>query len=76
MFNVGTGRNVTLLDLINALNHILGKDLRPLFGTPRQGDPRFSLADISRTRAELGYEPVVNFEEGLRQTLEWYRSQR
>lgn len=75
VFNVGTGRNVTILDLVAALNQLLGTKLTALHGPPRAGDPKFSLADISRTRAELGYQPDVTFEEGLRRTLEWYRTQ-
>jgi UDP-glucose 4-epimerase len=72
VFNVGTGRNITVLDLVAALNTILGKKLEPRFGPARGGDPRFSLADIKRIKAELGYHPDVTFEEGLKRTLEWY----
>lgn len=75
VFNVGTGRNVTILDLVAALNDLLGTKLVAQHGPPRAGDPKFSLADISRTKAELGYQPEVTFEEGLRRTLEWYRTQ-
>jgi UDP-glucose 4-epimerase len=74
VFNVGTGRNITILDLVAALNKLLGTKLVAQHGPPRAGDPKFSLADISRTKAELGYEPDVTFEEGLRRTLEWYRT--
>jgi UDP-glucose 4-epimerase len=75
VYNVGTGRNITVLDLVAALNTLMGKDLKAILGPPRAGDVRYSLADISRTRAELGYDPDVTFEEGLRRTLEWYREQ-
>ncbi len=74
VFNVGTGRNVTILDLVAALNHLLGVNLKAQHAPPRAGDPKFSLADIARTKAELGYHPDVTFEEGLRRTLEWYRT--
>lgn len=74
VFNVGTGRNVTILDLVAALNKLMGVNLAALHGPPRAGDPKFSLADIARTRAELGYAPDISFEEGLRRTLEWYRT--
>jgi UDP-glucose 4-epimerase len=53
----------------------MGEKLGVLHGPPRAGDPRFSLADITRIRAELGYEPDITFEEGLKRTLEWYRTQ-
>jgi UDP-glucose 4-epimerase len=73
VYNVGTGRSVTILDLVNELNAILGGKHAPKFGPSRAGDVRFSRADISRTRNDLGYDPRVTFEEGLRKTVEWYR---
>src|SRR5262249_44687718 len=72
VYNVGTGRSVAGLDLVAALNRVRGKDCRPQHGEPRPGDVRHSRADISRARAELGYEPTVSFEEGLAETLRWY----
>ncbi len=74
VYNVGTGRSITLLELVTALNRLLGTNLEPQFGPPRTGDVRFSRADIRRARAELGYDPNVTFEEGLEHTLRWYRS--
>ena len=73
VYNVGTGRNITVLDLVNALNKLLGTKLTAQHGPTRAGDVRFSLADISRTRRDLGYDPDVTFEEGLEKTLNWYR---
>jgi UDP-glucose 4-epimerase len=75
VYNVGTGRNITVLDLVAALNKVMGKNLKAQHGPPRAGDVKFSLADISRTRAELGYAPEVTFEDGLKQTLEWYEQE-
>lgn len=69
VYNVGTGRSVTLLELVAALNRALGTDLAPTFTAPRAGDVKFSKADIRRTRADLGYDPVITFEDGLRQTV-------
>jgi UDP-glucose 4-epimerase len=69
VYNVGIGRRVTLLDLVAALNRALGTSLEPEFGPPRPGDVRHSLASLDRIRADLGYEPAVGFEEGLRRTL-------
>ena len=74
VYNVGTGSSVTVLDLVAALNKLLGTKVEPSFGTPRAGDVRFSKADISRIRRELGYNPDVSFEEGLRKTLDWYQT--
>ena len=75
VFNIGTGRSVNLLELIAALNRQLGTNLTPKHAPPRAGDVRFSRADITRARRELGYEPRVAFEDGLAETLRWYRTQ-
>jgi UDP-glucose 4-epimerase len=73
VYNVGTGNSITVLDLVRHLNELLGKSITPTHGPPRAGDVRYSQADITRARQDLGYEPGVSFVEGLRRTLEWYR---
>lgn len=73
VYNVGTGRSITVLDLVNALNAILGTKHAAKFAPTRAGDVRYSLADISRTRADLGYNPDTTFEAGLEKTVQWYR---
>lgn len=73
VYNVGTGRSVTVLDLVAGLNAILGTNLAPKFGPSRPGDVKFSRADIRRTKLDLGYEPSETFEEGLFKTVKWYR---
>jgi UDP-glucose 4-epimerase len=75
VFNVGTGRSVTVLDLVGALNKLMGTSLVAKHADPRAGDVRYSKADISRTRRDLGYEPTVTFEDGLAKTLAWYRGE-
>jgi len=72
VYNVGTGRSVTILELVQALNRLLGQQLTPIHGPPRPGDVRYSRADIRRSRADLGYEPDVSFEQGLKETVRWY----
>lgn len=72
VYNVGTGRSITLLQLVEALNRIFGSKLEPQFVPTRAGDVKFSLANISRTRADLGYVPCLPFEDGLKQTVKWY----
>jgi UDP-glucose 4-epimerase len=69
VLNVGTGRRISLLDLVAAINEALGTSLEPEFQPERAGDVRDSLASLDRIRVMLGYEPVVSFEEGLRRTL-------
>jgi UDP-glucose 4-epimerase len=73
VYNVGTGASITVLDLIAALNRVLSQDVKPTFGPERAGDVRFSRADITAARKELGYDPDVSFDEGLKRTVEWYR---
>jgi UDP-glucose 4-epimerase len=70
VFNVGTGQRIGLLDLVAALNGILGTDLEPEFQPTRAGDVRDSLASLVRIRQVLGYQPIGPFEEGLRRTVE------
>ncbi|MBI3405213.1 MAG: SDR family oxidoreductase [Acidobacteria bacterium] len=74
VFNVGTGQRSTLNQTLALLSKISGKSVSPKYEPPRTGDIRDSLADISLARRILGYEPKVNFEEGLRRTWDWYRS--
>ena len=69
IYNIGCGRSASLLELIAALNQILGTELMPTFAPSRAGDIHFSSADISRARAELGYEPRVGLAEGLERTI-------
>ncbi len=74
-YNAGTGRGTSVLDLVAALNRLLGTRLTPEHGPEQTGDIRHSRADIGAIRRDLGYEPAFAFEEGLRRTLEWYRNQ-
>jgi UDP-glucose 4-epimerase len=69
VFNVGTGRRISLLDLVAAINNVLGTNIEPEFRPTREGDVRHSLASLDRIQATLNYHPSVNFEEGLRRTL-------
>jgi UDP-glucose 4-epimerase len=71
VYNIGTGERITILDLVAALNEVLGTSLRPLMAPPRAGDVRYSQADISRARKDLGYEPRIGLVEGLRRTAIW-----
>ncbi len=74
VFNAANGRATTLLSLIEQLNERLGTRIEPNFEPSRAGDVRESLADISRARALLGYEPRVDFETGLKLSIDYYRS--
>jgi nucleoside-diphosphate-sugar epimerase len=73
VFNVATGTRVTLNETFQLLRGMTSYDGQPNYGPERGGDIKHSLADISRAEKHLGYKPKVNFEEGLRRTVEWYR---
>jgi nucleoside-diphosphate-sugar epimerase len=73
VFNVATGRRVTLNETFALLCPLTSYRGKPIHGPERNGDVKHSLADISRAATNLGYRPLVNFEEGLRRTVDWYR---
>ena len=76
VFNTATGRRVTLNETFKLLQGLTSYKGQPKYGPERGGDIKHSLADISKAEAALGYKPLVNFEEGLRRTVEWYRSKQ
>jgi nucleoside-diphosphate-sugar epimerase len=76
MFNVATARRVTLNETFNALQKLTSYSGSPIYAPERGGDIKHSLADISSAQTHLGYKPKVSFEEGLRKTVDWYRSTR
>ncbi len=71
--NLATGGRVTLNALVAELNAALGTDLPPIHTAERPGDIKHSRADVTKARDLLGYAPVVDFAEGLRRTVAWYR---
>jgi len=73
-FNVACGRQRSLNDLVVTLNALLGSQIDAIYEDPRPGDVQHSLADISLARKQLGYEPAVEFEDGLLRTADAYRS--
>ncbi len=73
VFNAANGRSTDLLTLIELLNQLLGIDIQPTHEPPRAGDVRESLADITQARECLGYEPQVDFGEGLKRSIDYYR---
>jgi UDP-glucose 4-epimerase len=74
MFNVATGRRVTLNETFKLLQGLTSYKGQPNYGPERGGDIKHSLADISKAEAGLDYKPKVDFEEGLLRTVDWYRS--
>ena len=75
VLNVACGRRVTVRELATEMARQLDRpDLVPVHAAERAGDVKHSLADLSAARATIGYEPIVDFEPGLRATVQWYRS--
>ncbi|MDQ2833202.1 MAG: SDR family oxidoreductase [Acidobacteriota bacterium] len=76
VFNIGTGRSHTLNEVYDAIAGQLGFTGKANYGAPREGDIKHSLADITRARTELGYEPKAHFHEGLQKTVAWYLEEK
>lgn len=74
VFNIACGEQHTLNETYAAMSRLLNVDIAPKFGPPCEGDVRDSLASIASAKEAMGYEPVVDFEEGLRRTVEWYKA--
>ena len=73
VINIANGHRTTLNELLEAMKTVTGKSqVTARYEPPRAGDVRDSLADLTRARALLGYEPRVNLEEGLRLTFDWW----
>jgi UDP-glucose 4-epimerase len=73
VYNVACGERVTLNRLVGELRDLLGSDVEPVYAAPRPGDIKHSLADLSRARIELGYEPSVLLREGLQLTAQHFQ---
>lgn len=71
-FNIAYGGREFLIDVYNSLCKALGKDIEPIFGPERKGDIMHSNADISKSKAILGYDPSWSFERGIEAAIEWY----
>lgn len=75
IYNVALGENTNLLELYNMLREISGFTLDPIFQESRKGDVKHSLADISKIKHYLEYEPKVKVKEGLDRVYDWYSNQ-
>ena len=74
VFNIALGEEHTLLDLLDQLNKIIGTNVKPDFKPKRAGDVYKTYADSSKAERMLGWKGKVNFAEGLRRTVEWFRA--
>lgn len=73
VFNIAKGEKTTLNELVSVLNEITGKKIVAIYGSERSGDIKHSLADISKAKKLLGYNPSTTPVEGLKKTYNWYK---
>jgi UDP-glucose 4-epimerase len=73
VINVACGEAITVNAIIEMINRLLGKNVRPKYEPSRPGDVKHSLADITAAKELIGFEPVVLFREGLEKSIDWYR---
>ena len=71
--NIACGTSVTVNEVIQIINKLLGKNIEPKYDPPRPGDVKHSLADITLAERTIGYKPVVFFADGLQKSIDWYR---
>lgn len=75
VYNIAVGEQTSLNQLFEMIKEVAGSDLAPKYGPERKGDVKHSLADISKARTLLNYNPSITVKEGLKATFEWYRKQ-
>ncbi len=73
VINIACGQAVTVNQIIDMINELVGSAIEPIYADPRPGDVKHSLADISLAEELIGYKPVVEFRDGLRKAIDWYR---
>ena len=73
VINVATGGRISLNQLFETVKRLTGADVSPIYAAPRAGDVRDSQADIGKARRLLGYQPLVALDQGLEQTVAWFR---
>lgn len=73
VFNIAQGKGITINQLLATINHVMGRDIEPVYLEPRPGDIKHSLADVSRAE-RFGFRPSLNFQDDLRETIEWFSS--
>ena len=74
VFNIATQKRITINELVKEINNILNTNIKPEYASPRPGDIKHSLADITAAKKILGYNPKVQFREGLEKTVNWFKN--
>ncbi len=72
IFNIGAGGRISILEMYQIIRKSIGSNLEPVFGPKRIGDIPHSNADISKAKEFLGYDPKINFDEGIIKTIQYY----
>jgi len=75
VFNIAYGKRISINKLAKSIMNIIGKQIKPKYTTPRSGDIRHSLADISKAKRKLEYIPKIEIKEGLEETITWFQKQ-
>ena len=73
VINIACGQAVTVNEIIDMINELLGKNIKPIYTDPRPGDVKHSLADITAAQNLINFKPSVHFHEGLQKAIGWYR---
>src|SRR6185369_5362046 len=76
IINLATGGQISLIELLDKLNILLGKNIRPTFAPPRIGDVLHSKASIAKAYELLQYKPTFSFDEGLARLVDWFISEK
>lgn len=74
VINLACGEVVTVNEIIDMINEMVGKNVKPIYTDTRPGDVKHSQADITLAKQVIGFEPSVNFKDGLKLAIEWYRN--
>ena len=72
--NIACGQAVTVNEIIDMINNLLGKNVKPQYADPRPGDVKHSLADITAAKNLIDFKPKVSFNDGLRLAIDWYKA--
>jgi UDP-glucose 4-epimerase len=76
IYNIGTGRQTSVLELVEAIAQVMGADLKPRFEPPRTGEVAHIALDASKARRDLGWSAKTELVEGIAHTLKWQRERR
>lgn len=71
--NIACGERITINEIINLINELTGRQVKPTYAPTRAGDVKHSLASIDKAREIIGYQPIISFRDGLEKAIQWYK---